>query len=142
MQSEFERQRAERRRLLELERSMRMDNERAVRLILDEYFPAGIPDDLLERICAVQNRLIKNATQDAKTIREMHDGINRIADEAAQREVDGFNECASQVRRFGAELGLAPTVIDSLLRNQVRGDEAERADKNRAATRQVQWSRT
>lgn len=141
-EGEFRRQRAERRRLREMEQRARMDNEREVRLILDEYYPAGIPEDLLERICGVQNRLIRTISQNEKVIRELHDGINRIADEAAQREVTGFNECASQVRRFGAELGLAPTVIDSLLRNQALITQAEQAAKDRAATQQVEWTRT
>lgn len=141
-EDEFRRQRAERRRRLEEEQRARMDNEREVRLILDEYYPAGIPEDLLERICGVQNRLIRTISQNEKVIRELHDGINRIADEAAQREVTGFNECASQVRRFGAELGLPPTVIDSLLRNQALITQAEQAAKDRAATQQVEWTRT
>lgn len=140
--AEFLRSRAERKRLRELDQRMRLDTERAVRLVLDEHFPAGIPADLLERICMIQNGLIREIVQADKVMRELHDGINRIANEAAQREVDGFNECAGQVRKFGAELGLAQTVIDSLLRNQIRLQEAEQEEKNRAATQQVEWSRT
>lgn len=138
---EYERQRAERRRLVKLEQDRRVENETAVRLVLDEFYPAGVPDDLLERICLIQNRLIKQRTLDEKTMREMHDGINRIADEASLREVRGFDECARQVREHAGELGLSDQVTDSLLRNHVRRLEAEKAEKDRAATQQVEWSR-
>jgi hypothetical protein len=139
---EYSRQRAERRRLQELEQRKRMQNEAAVRLVLDSFFPAGVPDELIERICRIQNHLIKEVTLNERVIRELHDGINRIGNEAAQREVNGFDECARQVRTHGEELGLSEKVIDSLLRNHVSRLEAEKAEKNRAATQQVEWSRT
>lgn len=141
LNEEFERSRAERKRLAAMSQRMRIDNERSVRLILDEYFPEGIPADLLERICTIQNGLVREVVSLEKATREMHDGINRIKNEADQRWVDGFNECAQQVRTHAEELGVSEPVVNSLLRNQVRMQEAEQAEKNRAATQQVEWSR-
>ena len=139
---EFRRSRMERQRLVELGRSMRMDNERNVRLVLDKFFPAGIPDGLVEQICRVQNALIREIVQGDKVIRELHDGINRISDEAARREVRGYDLCAEQVRTHADELGLDPEVTDSLLRNHVRMREAERAERDRMASRKVEWLRS
>lgn len=136
---EFERSRAESRRLRALDVRMRMENEAAVRTVLDDHLPAGLPDDLVERICRIQNALIKQIVQSEKVTRELHDGINRISDEASQRWVEGFRECADQVRAHAAELGLAPSVVKSLLRNDER--EADQQERNRAATQQVQWTR-
>lgn len=135
-------QRARRRHFQEMDQRKRIDGERTVRLLLDEFFPAGAPDGLLERICRIQNLLIKEIVQGEKVTRELHDGINRIANEADQRWVDGFNECAQQVRRFGEELGVSEPVVNSMLRNQVRREETEQAEKDQAATRQVEWTRT
>lgn len=139
---ELRRSRAERQRLVELGRSMRMDNERSIRLVLDKFFPAGAPDGLLEQICRVQNTLIREVVQGDKVIRELRDGINRISDEAAQREVQGYNRCAEQVRAHADELKLGAAVTDSLLRNHVRMQEEERAERDRAASRKVEWSRS
>jgi hypothetical protein len=121
---------------------MRMENERAVRLVLDEYFPEGVPTDLLERICMIQNSLIREIVTADKVTRELHDGINRIGEEAAQRWVNGFKECADQVRTFAAELNLSQAVVDSLLRNDSSVRETEAAARDQAATQQVEWSRT
>jgi len=142
MDREFRRSKAERRRLAELGQSMRMENERSVRLILDKHFPGGAPEGLLESICLVQNGLIRQLVQAEKVMRELHDGINRISDEAAQREVAGFDECARQVRAHAEELGVTEPVVNSLLRNHVRMQEAERAERNHAASQKVEWSRT
>jgi hypothetical protein len=139
---EFRRSRMERQRLVELGRSMRMDNERNVRLVLDKFFPAGIPDGLVEQICRVQNALIREVVQGDKVIRELHDGINRISDEAARRETRGYDLCVEQVRTHADELGLDPEVTDSLLRNHVRMREAERAERDRTASRKVEWLRS
>jgi hypothetical protein len=118
---------------------MRIENEAAVRTVLDGYFPAGLPDDLVERICRIQNTLIKDVVSAEKTARELHDGINRIASEADQRFVDGFRECADQVRRHAAAMDLTEPVVKNLLRNDTR--EQEKAAKDEAATRQVEWTR-
>lgn len=133
--------RARRRRFQEMDQRKRMDGEREVRILLDEFFPAGAPEGLLERICQGQNRLVKEIVGLEKVTEELHDGINRIKNEADLRWVDGFNECARQVRAHAEELGVTEPVVNSLLRNQVRKDEAEQHEKNRAATRQVEWSR-
>lgn len=142
LNEEFQRSRAERRRLAEMSQRMRMENERAVRLVLDEYFPEGVPADLLERICMIQNSLIRDIVTADKVTRELHDGINRIGEEAAQRWVNGFKECADQVRTFAAELNLSQAVVDSLLRNDSSVRETEAAARDQAATQQVEWSRT
>jgi len=139
---EREASRARRRHFQEMDQRMRLDGERATRLLLDEFFPAGAPEGLLERLCLGRNRLVKEIVSLEKVVREMHDGINRIKNEADQRWVDGFNECAQQVRTHAAELGLGEPVVDSLLRGQVSMQEAEQAEKNRAASQQVEWSRT
>lgn len=142
LNQEFLRSREERRRLREMDQRMRLEAERQVRLVLDDHFPAGVPEDLLERICKIQNGLIWKIVQGEKATRELHDGINRISDEAAQREVQGYNLCAEQVRAHAEELGLDNAVTDSLLRNHVSMQEADQAERNRAATQQVEWSRT
>jgi hypothetical protein len=137
--SEFEKNRAERRRMQEESQRLRLENEAKVRAVLDEYHPGGIPDDLVERICRIQNVTIRDLLAAEKARRDLHDGINRIANEADQRWVDGFRECANQVRRFAAELGLADYMTASLLRNDTR--DQDKAAKNEAATRQVEWTR-
>ncbi len=63
---EFERQKAERRRIRVLDQAMRLECEAAIRLVLDEYYPAGIPADLVERICLIQNKLIRQITRGAR----------------------------------------------------------------------------
>lgn len=142
MNEEFERSRAERKRLREMDQQKRLKSEKAVRLVLDDHFPGGAPEDLLERICLIQNGLIKEIVLLEKVVREMHDGIHLVAEGAAERWIEGFEECARQVRAYGEELDLPGETIDSLLRNQVRRKEEEEAAKNRAATQQVEWSRT
>lgn len=142
MEREFDRQRAERKRLQEMDQRKRLANEAAIRLVLDEFYPAGVADELIERICQIQNRLIKETVRNEKIIREMHDGIHLVAEGAAQRWLDGFHECADQVRGYAAELGLAPVVVDSLLRNDARTKETSREVKDEAATRQVEWKRS
>lgn len=139
---EREASRARRRHFQEMDQRMRLDGERATRLLLDEFFPAGAPEGLLERLCLGRNRLVKEIVSLEKVVREMHDGINRIKNEADQRWVDGFNECARQVRVHADELGVSESVVNSLLRGQVSMQEAEQAEKNRAASQQVEWSRT
>ncbi len=139
--AEYQRQRAQRREFQEKDERMRMDNERTVRLILDEFFPAGVPDGLLERICGVQNRLVKEIIGNEKAIRELHDGINRIANEADQRWLGGFAECAGQVQKFGTQMGLSQAVIDSLLRNHIAAQKTLEDAKNKEASRQVEWTR-
>jgi hypothetical protein len=139
---EREASRARRRHFQEMDQRMRLDGERATRLLLDEFFPAGAPEGLLERLCLGQNRLVKEVVSLEKVVREMHDGINRIKNEADQRWMDGFNECARQVRVHADELGVSEPVVNSLLRGQVSMQEAEQAEKNRAASQQVEWSRT
>lgn len=138
---EFARQRAERRRLRALEEDRRIRNEAAVRRVLDEYFPAGIPDDLIQRVCRIQNDLIREMTKNEKVIREMHDGVHRLAEEAAGRWLDGFHACADQVRTHAAEANLSPVVVDSLLRNDQRPAGESREERNEAASRQVAWKR-
>lgn len=138
---EFERQRAERKRLRELDVQMRLESEAAVRALLDEFYPAGVPDELVERICQVQNGLIKRVIRLEGVTRELHDGINRIGDESFQRWMNGFRECADQVRAHAIELKLAPVVVDSLLRNDIREEKTTRWDKDQAATQQVVWKR-
>lgn len=135
--------RARRREFQEMDLNLRMANERKVRLLLDDVFPAGAPDGLLERVCRIQNLLIRDIVAGARSGRELHDGINRIKNEADQRWVDGFDECARQVRQFGEESGLGEAVIDGLLRNHVgtQDRQRERAEQDRAATRQVEWKR-
>lgn len=140
--AEYERQRAQRREFQEMSQRMRLDNERNIRLILDEFFPAGAPDGLLERVCGVQNLLVKEIVSLEKVTRELHDGIGRIANEADQRWTDGFAECARQVREFGTQMGLARAQIDSLLRNHLAAQQALEDAKNREASRQVEWTRT
>lgn len=140
--AEYERQRAQRREFQEMDQRMRVDNERSVRLILDGFFPAGAPDGLLEQICGVQNRLVKEIVSLEKSTRELHDGIGRIANEADQRWVDGFAECARQVREFGTAMGLSEKVIDSLLRNHLAAQQTLEDAKNQEASRQVEWTRT
>jgi hypothetical protein len=140
--AEYERQRAQRREFQEMGQRMRLDNERNIRLILDEFFPAGAPEGLLERICGVQNRLVKEIVGNEKVIRELHDGIGRIANEADLRWTDGFAECARQVREFGTQMGLSRAEIDSLLRNHLAAQQALEDAKNREASRQVEWTRT
>lgn len=139
---EREASRARRRHFQEMDQRMRLDGERATRLLLDEFFPAGAPEGLLERLCLGRNRLVKEIVSLEKVVREMHDGINRIKNEADQRWMDGFNECARQVRVHADELGVSESVVNSLLRGQVSMQEAEQAEKNRAASQQVEWSRT
>lgn len=138
---EFARQRAEHRRLRKLEEDRCVHNEAAVRQVLDEHFPAGIPDDLIQQVCRIQNKLIKEMTQNEKVIREMHDGIHRLAEEAAGRWVDGFRTCADQIRAFAAELNLSPAMVDSLLRNDQRSPGESREERNEAASQQVAWKR-
>jgi hypothetical protein len=139
---EREASRARRRRFQEMGQRMRMDSERATRLLLDEFFPAGAPKGLLERICLAQNRLIKDIVGSERVIRELHDGINRIKNESDLRWVDGFNECARQVRAYAEELGVSEPVVNSMLRGHVSMLEAEQAEKDQAATRKVEWSRS
>lgn len=139
MSNQFGQNRAERKRAQEESQRVRLENEAKVRAVLDEYHPGGIPDDLVERICRIQNVLIRDLLAAEKARRDLHDGINRIANEADQRWVDGFRECADQVRRFSSELGLADSVVQSLLRNDTR--EQDKASKDAAATRQVEWTR-
>lgn len=139
---EREASRARRREFQDMDLKLRMDNERSVRLLLDEFFPAGAPDDLLERICRIQNRLIQTIISGEKSGRELHDGINRIKNESDWRWMEGFRECADQVRNHAAELRLAPSVVASLLRNDVRTEENSREVRNEAATRQVEWKRS
>lgn len=138
---EFARQRAERRRLRELDERSRIQNEAAVRTVLDEYFPAGIPEDLIERVCLIQNELIKEITRNEKTVRELHDGVHRLAEEAAGRWLDGFRACADQVRVFATEMNLSPAVVDSLLRDDHRPAGESREERNEAASQRVQWKR-
>lgn len=139
---EREADRARRRHFQDMDQRMRLNGERAIRLLLDEFFPAGAPEGLLERLCTGQNRLVKEIVSLEKVVREMHDGINRIKNEADQRWVDGFNECAQQVRAHADELGVSEPVVNSLLRGQISMQEAEQAEKNRSASQQVEWSRT
>lgn len=141
---EREASRARRREFQEMDQRLRVNGEREVRLLLDEFFPAGAPEGLLERICQGRNRLVKDIVSLEKACREMHDGINRIKNEADQRWVDGFDECARQVRSHADGLGVSPPVVDSLLRNHtpVQERRREEAERNRAATQQVEWSRT
>lgn len=138
---EFARQRAERRRLRELDDRLRIQTEAAIRTVLDEYHQAGIPDDLIERICLIQNGLIKQVVSREKVIREMHDGVHRLAEEAAGRWMDGFQSYADQVRTHAAELNLSSAVVDSLLRNDPRQSEESREERNEAASQQVAWKR-
>ncbi|AXH66374.1 hypothetical protein SEA_SATIS_225 [Streptomyces phage Satis] len=139
MSEQYEKNRAERRKIHEESQRRRLENEAKVRAVLDEYHPGGLPDDLVERICLIQNALIRDLLAAERARNDLHDGINRIANEADQRWVDGFRECADQVRRFAAELGLADYVVASLLRNDTR--DQDKAAKNAAATRQVEWTR-
>lgn len=138
---EREASRARRRHFQEMDQNLRVSAEREVRLLLDEFFPSGAPEGLLERICRAQNRFIKDIVNLEKAVRDMHDGLHSIAEGAAQREVDGFNECARQVRAHAEELGVSEPVVNSLLRNQVARLEAEQHEKDRAATQQVEWKR-
>jgi hypothetical protein len=138
---EFSRQRAERRRLRELEENRRIRSEAAVQAALGEYHPQGIPDGLLQRICGMQNELIRETVQNEKVIREMHDGVHRIAEEAVGRWLDGFRTCADQIRMFADELDLSPAVVNSLLRNDQRPAGESREERNEAASQQVAWKR-
>lgn len=52
-----------------------------------------------------------------KAVREMHDGINRIANEANLREVAGGQVAAERVRVHAAELGVPKATVDQLLRD-------------------------
>jgi len=140
-QEEYRRQKAERKRLRELEEAERIRAEQSIRTVLDRHHPEGIPADLVEGICGIANRLIRKIALLEKVIREMHDGVHKIAEEAAWRDVAGYKECARQVREHGEELGLSPEVLDSLLRNLVAMEERERAERDRAASSQVEWSR-
>lgn len=139
---EYERQRAQRREFQEMSTRKRMASERATRLLLDEFFPAGAPDGLLERICGVHNGLIGEIVGLERVTRELHDGINRIKNESDLRWVDGFAECARQVREFGTQMGLSRAEIDSLLRNHLAAQQTLENAKNREASRQVEWKRT
>lgn len=138
---EFARQRAERRRLRGLEELKQRESEDAVRAALAEYYPDGIPEGLMQRICLIQNRLIKEISQNEKVIREMHDGVHRLAEEVAERWMDGFHTHADQVRIHAAELNLHPDIVDSLLRNDSRRGDESREERNEAASRQVKWKR-
>lgn len=106
-ESEWRRQRAESIRLREMGDRMRMENEAAVRRALEEFYPSGLPEGLVERICQIQNGLIKKIVRGEKVMREMHDGINRIAEESAQRWVDGFETQRERVRLAAAERGMS-----------------------------------
>lgn len=106
-ESEWRRQRAESIRLREMGDRMRMENEAAVRRALEEFYPSGLPEGLVERICQIQNGLIKKIVRNEKVMREMHDGINRIAEESAQRWVDGFETQRERVRLAAAERGMS-----------------------------------
>lgn len=106
-ESEWRRQRAESIRLREMGDRMRMENEAAVRRALEEFYPSGLPEGLVERICQIQNGLIKKIVQNEKVMREMHDGINRIAEESAQRWVDGFETQRERVRLAASERGMS-----------------------------------
>lgn len=106
-ESEWRRQRAESIRLREMGDRMRMENEAAVRRALEEFYPSGLPEGLVERICQIQNGLIKKIVRGEKVMREVHDGINRIAEESAQRWVDGFETQRERVRLAAAERGMS-----------------------------------
>lgn len=106
-ESEWRRQQAESIRLREMGDRMRMENEAAVRRALEEFYPSGLPEGLVERICQIQNGLIKKIVRGEKVMREMHDGINRIAEESAQRWVDGFETQRERVRLAAAERGMS-----------------------------------
>lgn len=131
----------------DMDERMRLRTEASMRTVLDGYYPGGIPDDLIERLCLIANALVKEVVHLNGVNRDLHDGINRIANEADLRWVDGFDECARQVRLFGEELGLDTAVIDSLLRNHLLKQKTEREESERQnaldaeASRQVQWSR-
>lgn len=112
--SEWQRQRAERLRLREMSERLRMRNEAAVRLALEEFYPSGLPDGLVERICQIQNGLIKEIVRDSKVIREMHDGINRVAEESAQRWLDGFETQRERVRLAASERGMSDELTAEL----------------------------
>lgn len=138
---EFARQRAERRRLHELRERMHKESETAIRTVLDEHCPSGIPEGLVRRLCLIQNELILEITENEKAIRVIHDGIHRLTEEAAGKWLDGFYACADQVRTHAAEANLPPDLVDSLLRNDQRHFSTAREERNAAASKQVQWTR-
>lgn len=141
-ESEFERNKRLRGAMLAMDRRMRVRNEASMREVLDAYHPGGVPDGLAERLCLIANALIKEIVHQERAIRDLHDGINRIKNEADLRWVDGFEECARQVRRFGEEAGLTGDVIDGLLRNHILMRQRAGEARNEEASRQVEWKRS
>lgn len=111
--------RAERRRIEEIKGVRSEHTDGRVREVLNRYFPGGTPSGFLVALQRTSQPLIEEIGRLEGTVKELHDGINRISDEAAQRWVDGFNECEQKVRARAAEAGLAPEQIEAIL--PVRG---------------------
>lgn len=111
--------RAERQRVEEIKRVRRAHADARVREVLDRYFPQGTPAGFLIALQRTSQPLIDEVGRLEKVVKEMHDGVHVLAEEAAQRWVDGFNECENKVRARAAEAGMTPDQIEAIL--PVRG---------------------
>ena len=144
-QREFERRQARERPFRELDELLRVRTGQQIRMALDEHCPEGFPEKLAEQLCRISDALIKDLVLGERRARDLHDGINRIKNEADQRWVNGFAECAEQVRRYGEEAGLGKDVLDGLLAGHLSmlasQKENEKLSRDREASSQVEWSR-
>lgn len=113
----------ERRKHLADQRRRRTGVERGVRAALESSFPGGIPDDVLEAVCAVPLALVEEVGRLERACREMHDGIHLIAEGAAERFLEGHRICAKQVQEHAATLKLKSQVVDFLLQDHFRSEE-------------------
>jgi ribonucleotide reductase alpha subunit len=111
--------RAERRRIEEIKGVWRERTDGQVREVMNRYFPAGTPAGFLVALQHTSQPLIDEVGRLEKAVKEMHDGVHVLAEEAAQRWVDGFNECEQKVRSRAAEAGMTPEQIEAIL--PVRG---------------------
>ena len=116
----------ERKQFLADQRRRRAGVERGIRAALESSFPGGIPDEVLEAVCAVPLALVQEVGRLEKVCREMHDGIHLIAEGAAERFLEGHRTCAGQVREHAATLKLKSQVVDFLLQDHLRSAETER----------------
>lgn len=111
--------RAERRRVEEIKERWRERTDGRVREVLNTYFPGGAPAGFLVALQRASQPLIDEVGTLEKVVKEMHDGVHVLANEAAQRWLDGFNECEQKVRARAAEAGMTPDQIEAIL--PVRG---------------------
>lgn len=107
--------RAERKRVEGIKGIWRERTDGRVREVLDRYFPGGAPAGFLIALQRTSQPLIEEVGRLEKAVKEMHDGVHVLAEEAAQRWVDGFTDCEQKVRARAVEAGMTPDQIETIL---------------------------